>query len=257
MIISPFGLATALAMAFALLRMAGPLAAQEAEESAPPSTAVPAGPSEGCKLHPYTGKTPLNKLQNYFSGAEDLRGGMTCRFRIHPKASVLVFHFPGKEDNSFGNLEIQEESGKVIQTIENETEPGLVMPARVESVLQAVDANFDGYKDLQLLSNCGGTGNCAYTFYLFDPATGRFVVNGFLSDLTTPSFDAATKQVTSSSNSSAADSQSEIYQYGNGQYTLIRKEVSEWDRDRHVVNLKTYERRNGKLELIESTSTSE
>jgi hypothetical protein len=254
---APFVLSRAAtwALAFVLLCMV-PLAAQETEKSGL-STSPSADQAEGCKLHPYTGKTPLNQMPNHVTGAEDLRGGMTCRFRIHPKGPVLVFHFAGKDDNSFGNLEIQQESGIVIQTIENETDPGAVTPATAQTVLQAVDANFDGYKDLQLLSNCGATGNYSYDFYLFDPASGRFVHNDFLTNLTSPSFDAATGQVTSSSNSSASDWETETYQHKDGQYTLIRKQTSEWDRDRHVVNLKTYERRNGRLELIDSSSTPE
>jgi len=245
----------ALALAFAFLSIAGSLGAQETEKSLPP-TSVSDEPREGCNLRPYTGKIALKELQNYFAGAEDLRAGMTCRFRINPDLPVLVFHFPGNEDNTFGNIEIQEESGKVIQTIENETDPGMVMPAKAETVLRVVDANFDGYKDLQLLSNCGATGNCSYDFYLFDPAAGRFVHNGFLSNLTTPLFEASTKQVITSSNGSAWDWQKETYQYQGGKYTLIRKEVSTSDRERRVVHLRTYERKNGKLELIESSSTA-
>ncbi len=213
-------------------------------------------PSEGCKLAPYTGAIPLSQVQNYFAGEEDLRGGMTCTFRINSKLPLFTFHFSGQPDNTFGNLDITAGSTtEVIQTIEDTTDPGLVTPAPIRSVLTTVDANFDGYKDLQLLSQCGGTGNCSYDFYLCDPKTNEFVHNDFLSGLSTPSFDQAKKQVTTSSNGSASDWQNETYQYENdGRYTLIHREVSTWDREKGTVTVNTYELRNGKMELVDSTT---
>jgi hypothetical protein len=228
-----------------------------AQKAAAGKTAVSdSNTSEGCRLHAYTGSTPLEKLPYYFKGEEDLRGGMTCQFRIHPDLPMFSFDFPGQPDNTFGDIEISEAmSGKEIQTIENSTEPGVVEPAAVKDVLGVVDANFDGYKDLQILIQCGGTGNCSYNFYLYDPKAGQFVLDKFLSDLSTPSFDAAKKQVTSSSNSSYADWQSATYQYKDGQYTLIHREVSEWDRVKKSVTVSTYELRGGKMQLVNSETT--
>jgi hypothetical protein len=225
-----------------------------------PSSATPGSsssqPSEGCKLGTYTGTIPLSQLQNYFAGVEDLRGGMTCTFRINSKLPPFVFHFSGQPDNTFGDLDIAAGSGtEAIQTIEDTTDPGLITPAPIQTVLTAVDANFDGYQDLQLMSQSGGTGNCSYDFYLYDPKTNQFVHNDFLSSLTTPSFDQAKKQVTTSSNSSVADWQNETYQYeDDGRYTLIHREVSTWDRNSGTVTVSSYELRNGKMQLVDSTT---
>jgi len=212
--------------------------------------------NEGCKLAPYTGKIPLSQLQNYFTGAEDLRGGMTCTFRINSKLQPFVFHFSGQPDNTFGNLDIAAGSGtEVIQTIEDTTDPGLITPAPIQAVLTTVDANFDGYQDLQLMSQCGATGNCSYDFYLYDPKANQFIHNDFLSTLTTPSFDQERKQVTTSSNSSASDWQNETYQYENdGRYTLIHREASTWDRKSGTVTVSSYELRNGKMQLVDSST---
>jgi len=215
--------------------------------------------SEGCKLGTYTGTTPLSQLQYYVAGEEDFRGGMTCTFRINSKLPPFTFHFAGREDNTFGDLDITAgSSSQVIQIIENSTDPNAIAPAKAESVLASVDANFDGYQDLQLLSSCGGTGNCSSNFYLYDPKANQFVHNDFLSGLVTPSFDQAKKQVVTSSNLSAYDTDSETYQYENeGRYTLIEKQVSTWDRQGHTVTLRTYELRNGQMELIDSKTTPE
>ena len=215
--------------------------------------------SEGCNLGAYTGTVPLSQLQYYSPGDEDLRGGMICTFRVNSNLPLFTFHFPGEADNTFGDLDItMETSSEVIQTIENTTDPNAIAPAKAQSVLTAVDANFDGYQDLQILSQCGATGNCSYNFYLYDPKKEEFVRNDFLSDLGTPSFDAKKKQVTTSSNGSASDWQNETYQYGNGgQYTLIHREVSTWDRNHKTVTVSIYELRNGKMELVDSKTAPE
>jgi hypothetical protein len=213
--------------------------------------------SEGCKLGTYAGTIPLSHLQDYAPGDEDFRGGMTCTFRINQRLPLFTFHFAGEEDNTLGSFDITAgTSSKVIQTIDNTTDPNAIAPAKAQSVLAVVDANFDGYQDLQLMNQCGATGNCSYDFYLYDPKENRFVHNDFLSNLTTPSFDQSKKQVTASSNSSVSDWENETYRYqSDGRYTLIHKEVSEWDRKTSTVTVKSYELRNGKMELVDSTTT--
>jgi hypothetical protein len=222
------------------------------------SDSASAHQTEGCKLGAYTGATPLNQLPYYSPGEEDLRGGMTCIFSINSKLPLFTFYVAGQADNTLGNIEIRQGGiGEVIQTIESTTDPGLIAPATSKDVLTAVDANFDGYNDLQLLIQCGATGNCSYDFYLYDPKKNEFVHNDFLSTLTTPSFDQAKKQVTMSSNSSASDWEKETYQYAGGQYTLIHREESIWDRDKGAVTVNTYELRNGQMRLVDSTTKPE
>jgi hypothetical protein len=124
-------------------------------------------------------------------------------------------------------------------------------------VLSVVDANFDGYEDLQVLSTCGAK-TCSYNFYLYDPKASQFVLEKFLSGFSSPSFDSATKQVSQGWLLSAGDSAGETYQYEDGgRYTLIRREVSTWDREKDTVTTETYELRNGKMELVGSKTTPE
>lgn len=252
-----------LALFFFLARRRASSAGSQHSEISSPAPAVadpnPPQPTEGCKLAAYTGTTPLNQVPYYAAGEEDIRGGMTCTFRIHPKLPLFTFHFAGQEDNTFGDLEITSgTSSEVIQTIENSTDPNGIAPAKAQTLLATVDANFDGYQDLQLLSMCGATGNCSYNFYLYDPKANQFVPESFLSGLVTPGFDQTKKQVMTGSNLSVYDTQSETYQYeSDGRYTLIHKQVSAWNRDAHTVTLQTYELRNGQMELVDSKTTPE
>ena len=210
---------------------------------------------EGCKLQPYKGDVPLSKLPFYVPDQPDFRGGIVCHYRIGPDLPLFTFHFLGKPDNTMGQLEVAEEpSTTIIQKIDQFTDWGMVssIPELEGNLLTLVDANFDGYKDLQILSNCGATGNCSYDFFLYDPVSNQFVHNEFLSNLCSPEFDAKKKQITTHSNGSAADWENDTYQYEEGRYTMIHQEISSWDRQADKVTVNTYELRNGKMELVNS-----
>ncbi len=229
------------------------------------SASVSSNQKTGCSLLPYIGTTTLSQLPYYspsYDGVdEDLRGGMICNFAINSKLLVFTFHFLGQPDNTFGNIQItQGDSTKIIQTITNYTDPNALAPAKSSSVLKPVDVNFDGYLDLPVLNNCGATGNCSYDFYLYDPTTNQFLKNSFLTNLggfKPDQIDSVKKQITASWNSSVADWQQATYQYQGGQYVLIKKVMSSWDRDKNMVTVETYELHDGKMELTNSTTTPE
>jgi hypothetical protein len=202
------------------------------------------GQREGCRLLPYEGKQPEDQALP----DPDFRGGIVCSFFINPKLPLFTFRFVAEGDNPLGKIQISEgESTQVIQTLPYESVGGL--PDPLHNILNPVDANFDGYKDLPLLLQCGAVGNCTYDFYLYDPTTNRFVPNSFLSGLTMPEFDPRNRQVKSYWHMSAGDGGHETYQYQNGQYTLIEKAESSWDREKDIITTKTYELRDGKMKL--------
>lgn len=208
---------------------------------------------EGCVLLPYTGKVSLNTLPYYSQGQEDFRGGMVCKFVINPKLPIFTFNFIGQDDNTLGNINIMEGS-KIIQTINGGVDPNYITPETSQDILKPVDANFDGYKDLPILTECGATGNCGYDFYLYDPNTNQFVNNSFLTNLGTFNIDNEKQQITASSNSSVADWEKDIYQYKSSQYLLIEKDISTWNRSDDTVTIQTYKLQNGKMNLVSSVT---
>jgi hypothetical protein len=218
--------------------------------------------SQGCTLLPYTGTVPLSQVSYYNPGDPDWRGGMDCKFIVNPNLPIFTFHFIGNSDNTLGNIEITEgTSSQIVQTIQ-EGAPGEYgisyddTLTNATATLTLVDTNFDGYQDLQIRNDCGATGNCSYDFYLYNSSTNQFVHNSFLSNLGTPTFDAGKKQVMTSSNSSVADWEEDTYQYGgSGQYGLVRKVVSTWDRNNNVATVDTYGLQDGQMELINSTTS--
>lgn len=229
------------------------------------SVSVSSNQKTGCSLLPYTGTTTLSQLPYYspsYDGVdEDLRAGMICNFAINSKLPVFTFHFLGQPANTFGDIQIQEGSNtKVIQTITNSTDPNALAPAKSSSVLKPVDVNFDGYLDLLILNNCGATGNCSYDFYLYDQTTNQFLKNSFLTNLggfKLDQIDSVKKQITASWKSSVADWEQATYQYQGGQYMLIKKIISSWDREKNMVTVETYKLHDGKMKLTNSTTTPE
>lgn len=89
-------------------------------------------------------------------------------------------------------------------------------------------------------------------FIFDDPAKNQFVHNSFLSNLFETEFDPESKQVKPVWNMSAGDWGHETYQHQDGQYTLIRKVVSTWDRKKDMVTEKTCELQNGKIQSTNS-----
>ncbi|HEV2234087.1 MAG TPA: hypothetical protein VGV68_11860 [Terriglobia bacterium] len=227
-----------------------PQAKEKSSRAAKKSSSPSQDQSEGCTLLPYKGTPPMSQFPPYPPKLDqDVRGGMICKFIISPNLPLFTFHFLAQGDNPLGKIEITEgKSKKVIQTIPY-PENAYFGELNAMRILEPLDANFDGYKDLPLLLQCGATGNCTYDIYLYDQASNRFVRNSFLSGLTEPIFHPENKRVDSFYNMSAGDWDHETYEYQNGHFTLIRKVESEFDREKGIDTQKTYELRNGKLEL--------
>jgi hypothetical protein len=218
--------------------------------------ATPQTESKNCTILPYKG-TPRFNLMPPFPpvGGLDIRGGMVCKFKINPKLPVFILRFVAKDNNPWGKVEISKgDSKKVIQTIPTHSD------AYTEAIfgfriLEPQDANFDGYKDLPLLIQCGAVGNCTYDFYLYDRTMGRFVYNSFLSHLVMPEIDARNRQVHAYSHASAGDWSEATYDYRDGRYVEIQEVASSWDRKNNTRTEKTYELRQGKMQLVKSKTS--
>jgi hypothetical protein len=228
--------------------MATPPPGEKCSPIAVETLPIPDSQREGCALLHDEGRQPEGEAP----ADPDLRGGMLCRFTMGPNLPAFTFRFAADGDNPLGKIEVSEgASAKIIQTLRYpHADPYLgAPPLDPLKILDPLDANFDGYKDLPLLLQCGAVGNCTYDFYLYDPATNQFVYDSFLSGLTMPMFDPANKEVKSYWHMSAGDGGHDTYQFQNGKYILIGREVLSWDREKDIITKKTYELRDGKMQL--------
>ena len=205
------------------------------------------GYPSGCKIIPFQGE-PVR----FGEVVTDLRGGVECRFRIHPDLPIYVFHLIGNPaDNMIDRIEIVPENTtapmQVLDT--NMGEPAY----RDAEYFSAEDMNFDGYQDIKLLAWWGATGNKGYVYWLFDPLKKRFVKNDALSELSNPVPHPDDKTITTHSVGGMGGM---IYVDGTysfdekGKLILIRLEKQDWIDDKQYFVKTVQERKNGKLMVV-------
>jgi uncharacterized protein YecT (DUF1311 family) len=116
-------------------------------------------------------------------------GGRTFRFAIHPSLPAFTFEVtPGRE------IQVSR-PGAPLQRIDIsgiEAEPE---PFEDAGLFWAVDMNFDGYADLQLLTLRAATGNTRSAYWLYDPSKGTFEPHEELSGLISAVADPRAKLV--------------------------------------------------------------
>lgn len=132
--------------------------------------------------------------------ASDVRGTSLERISIHPDLPVYIFKLCGDpEFNTIDHIDVSKDGdSQVLQTLKPPDDgTNFIMdpPPSFLDYFQAEDINFDGYKDIKLIYNCGVTGNEWWVYWLFDSKTGTFVFNEGLSRLNSPYPDPATKRI--------------------------------------------------------------
>jgi hypothetical protein len=181
---------------------------------------------------------------------EDVKGENIFEFGIHPSLRLMEFHLYGNDSNIIERIEIRwKESQKNIQVIEPQMgEP----PYRGSEYFKAADFNFDGYKDIRLLSWWGATGNKGYEIWTYDPKKRIFVHNKELSGLGNPHPDYEKKEIHTFGKCGHAGKiyGKGVWKYIDGKLTLTRTESQDWIKEKGYY-LKTVKKlRDGKLVIV-------
>ncbi len=107
-------------------------------------------------------------------------------FRPHPTLSQRQFVIEGRETPAkarIGVFRLGKNNRVRVQTLHGPDSAEVRLEILKEVTWRVEDLNFDGYRDVGLLWNQGGSGNLCYYFWIFNPATGRFVLNEALSEM--------------------------------------------------------------------------
>jgi len=178
----------------------------------------------------------------------DVRQGTTFRFQIRPTGPLFVFRLTGdKEKNLITHIDVYlEGSPRPLQALESEMDEP---PYRDAEYFEAVDLNFDGYEDVQLLIMRGVTGNRVYSHWLFDPKTDRFVRHQELDKAVNPIPDPATKQLKTFWNGGGTYT-ARVYHWEEGKLVLEREEKKDWVHEKEYFLKVIKERQNGKLVVV-------
>lgn len=144
-----------------------------------------------------------------------------------------------------------------------ETEPFQIIegldaatPLQLVPPLSMVDMNFDGYGDIRLIELQPAGPNVPYLNWLFDPASGRFVESRALNEITSPQFDAATREIRSEWRDGPTRYGTDIYVYKQGEPVLVRKESKEY-RQPGVYTLRVSQLVDGAWKTVEQREVRE
>ncbi len=115
--------------------------------------------------------------------------------------------------------------------------------------LHIVDVNFDGYKDVIILSDFGGAhSNTWYNCWLWDVATSSFVISKSFSEICNPALDAEKKCIYSAGGSGASYWGGQIYKFVDGEFVMTNDLNTD---ERGLVESKLV---NGKMEVVRETT---
>jgi hypothetical protein len=122
----------------------------------------------------------------------------------------------------------------------------LPLISRTDVGLLREDFNFDGASDLAIMEQAGKMG---FLYYLFDAASGRFLPNAELAAIASPQFDGARKLIRSRwSRGGISGDDSYVWE---GDRPVLAERLSRDSRGGRCVEAR-HERRNGRLELVET-----
>jgi len=148
--------------------------------------------------------------------------------KINDSLSDFTFQGIGYlEDENYKFQEliiINSETGQVINSfyLPNYTLFGELISGE-NLVIDFIDMNFDGYKDLRIFDRANGNWNLHYIYFLWDNDINAFVIDGQLGSLGLPRFDEEKQLIYSMARGSAADHWYYTHKYIDGVLTLIEE----------------------------------
>ncbi len=176
----------------------------------------------------------------------DLANGASFTFNIAPDLPPFTFKLipdPRKSDQ-YGNFQstvddIEVFRGDSDQPFQHLTGCGFTdmePPPRLDTDspwFRTEDINFDGYKDIFLLTNWGATGNQYGCEWLYNPGDGRFDYSKEFSALSRHWLDRSTKTIVTFGTGGMAGAVhiGERYQVDDNLPVLIYSEHQDWDAD--------------------------
>lgn len=192
---------------------------------------------------------------------EDLSHGATFKFKIAANLPEFTFKVvpdadpadnAGTSEATIRQIDVYlGNDDKPLQTLEGCDMADMEAPPQDSKWFRAEDFNFDGNKDLFLLTSWGATGNQFGCVWVFDPGSGRFEYSKGLSELGTYRLEPATKTIFSFSNGGAAGQvyDARRFRITGKELALLWHEHQDWDSDKNQFHCTAEELKNGKLVL--------
>lgn len=151
-------------------------------------------------------------------------------FTINPTLPKYMFTAHVDETNKVFLIEVASGDGEGEARVRQELRPSTVDQDPYitdKPFFEAVDFNFDGYKDIQLMTWSGATGNAGYEIWLFNEGYGFFERSRELSELPNATPRPDTKHVESYMKGGLAGAEYTLKRYryaASGQLELVYEE---------------------------------
>jgi hypothetical protein len=193
---------------------------------------------------------------------EDLSQGATFKFKIAPNLPEFIFKVIPElqKPDQYGNPRtiIQEvqvfrgASNQPVQSLEDCEWEGMDAPPRGSDWFRAVDMNFDGYKDIYVMTTWGATGNEQGCVWLYDPESGRFDYSKEFSELSTFMLDPATKTIATHGNGGRAGRifRAARYAVESNRPVLVITVAKDWDFGKQEYHCVVQQRRGRDNSLV-------
>jgi hypothetical protein len=213
-------------------------------------------PQENAAREQQTGR--IDKPLDTNQIAEDLSGGARFRYEIAPSLPLFTFKIiPDVRDDQNGfpqsavkNIEVFK--GDLDQPLQRLTDCDfgeMEPPPRNSDWFHTDDINFDGYRDIYLMTNWGATGNHHGCIWLYNSRTGKFDYSKKFSQLSSYWLDPASKIIRTFDKGGMAGQVYTANQYKveGDQPILFWSEKQDWDSDKKQFHCLLHERRNGAM----------
>ena len=182
------------------------------------------------------------------------------RESIHPDLPQFRFTLTGTKTVAdqgtarVRSIEIRRDSEpdpfQVIDGVNAET------PVERPGAFEAIDMNFDGYRDIRLIDSLPAGPNTPHRNWTYDPAEGSFQPSPELDRIPAAQYDGAAKTIRSEWRDGPAHYASDAYRYIDGKPLLARREERRYT-EPGVYTLTVSERVGGTLRVVESRQVRE
>jgi len=184
---------------------------------------------------------------------ENTKNKHVFKYKIHPDLKLMTFVLYDCPKNKFEIEKIEIYSKNVSTPFQIIGRYWAPLPLfKKERRLEALDMNFDGYKDIRLMQEQGATGNIRYHVWLYNPKTRRFDYHQEYGDLCSFSYDPKTKVISTFSKGGHKSNihSSETYKIINDKLTMVTKYKQEYNRkdDNYLYTL--WKRVDGKMKIV-------
>lgn len=188
-------------------------------------------------------------------------GGPALEATLHPDLPSYTFRLVGQPMDeaaeTFEGTAIEIRRGGEAEPVQVIEDLAVEAPLGDGSAgMEVVDMNFDGYGDLRVVEFLTPGPNVPYLNWLFDPGSRRFVASPELDEITSPTFDAATRQIRSEWRDGPATYGTDVYEVVEGRPVLVGKERREYT-ESGVYERTVLEMRDGEWQVVERETVRE